>query len=133
MDLQYPPSLLAETLHRGMNGERGARRPFWIIAVSGGRAEYCHHAIADVLVYRAAVAHDDIIDDLKIGVEKTMRLLRIEDITETGESERSAKRTVTCRRSPNTDRPLMPGERRSGSEAVVVTAAPQPPQNFTFG
>ena len=86
MDLQYPPSLLAATLHRGMNGERGARRPFWIIAVSGGRAEYCHHAIADVLVYRAAVAHDDIIDDLKIGVEKDMRLLRIEDITETGKS-----------------------------------------------
>ena len=69
-----------------MNGERGANRPFWIIAVGGGRAEYRHHAIADVLVYRAAVVHDDIIDDLKIGVEKTMRLLRIEDTAETGEA-----------------------------------------------
>jgi hypothetical protein len=38
-----------------------------------------------VLVYRAAVVHDDIIDDLKIGVEKTMRLLRIEDTTKAGE------------------------------------------------
>ena len=86
MDLQDPPRLLAETLHRGMNGERGAHRPFWIIAVGSGRAEYRHHAIADVLVYRAAEVHDDIIDDLKIGVEKTMRLLRIEDTAETGEA-----------------------------------------------
>ena len=82
MDLQDPPSLLTETLHRGMNGKCSAHT-----AVGSGRAEYCHHhPIADVLVYRAAVVHDDIIDDHKIGVENTMRLLRIEDTTETGEA-----------------------------------------------
>jgi len=27
----------------------------------------------------------------------------------------------------------MRGDRKSGSEAAVAAAAPQPPQNFTFG
>src|SRR3954451_5352973 len=91
MDLQGSPSFLAENLNRGMNGECGAHRPFWIIAVGGRRTEYRHHAIADVLVYRAAIAHDDIIDDFKIGVEKTMRLLWIEGTTEAGEARQVGK------------------------------------------
>ena len=51
-----------ELRHRVADGERGAHGALGIVAVSDGRAEHGHDAVADVLVDGAAVVVDDAVD-----------------------------------------------------------------------
>ena len=69
--------VLVDLLHRGLHREAGADGALGVVLVGDGRAEHRHHVVADVLVDRAAVAHDLLAEPPQRPVDERLHRLRI--------------------------------------------------------
>jgi hypothetical protein len=88
-------------LHQFLHPQRRVARADSVVLVGEWRAEERHDPVAHHLVHRALVAVDSLHHPLEDGVENLRASSGSRSASSSMEPLRSAKRTVTCLRSPS--------------------------------
>ena len=96
-----PPYVLRVPLHTLLHPQRGVARAHGVILVGQRRAEQRHDPVAHDLVHGALVAVDRLHHQLEDRIEDFRASSGSRSASNSIEPLRSAKRTVTCLRSPS--------------------------------